>query len=262
MPGWYFGVSSDRWSKALWDWAIRLRDLPEALGKFWFIAVLGLTYLAFTSRAFWLSLTLIVSYLSVYIFFPNLHMYNSYYQVENVILLCGAVAVAIEILLQRKRLVFGYGILGITIASQIFELYFGTYGPLLFDDLHQHPYYQAALRIKNEAPVNSVVVGFGMGWGADVPFYSERRGIVVPNWAPAATAHQMLFENRSRWLGGRRIGAVVDCFVFDNQRISPTLEPIRNELFQELGGEVMKIKGAVRGANASPPECRVVLPNK
>jgi len=32
IPQWYFGTWSDRWSWLLWGWAIRLRDLPEALG--------------------------------------------------------------------------------------------------------------------------------------------------------------------------------------------------------------------------------------
>jgi hypothetical protein len=263
MPAWYFGVWSDRWSKELWDWAIRLRDLPEALGSVWFVPVLGLIYAAFRGgRGFWLSLALIVSYLSVYMFFPKLHMYNAYYQVENVILLCAAVAVVIEILLRNGNVLIGYGILGITISSQIYGIYAGDYGPLLFEDLHKHPYYQAALKIKEATPLNSVVVGFGMGWGADVPFYAERRGIILPNWAPSSTVHEMLFEDRDRWLGGRSIGAVVDCSVFGSQQISASLEPIRDELFQELGGKVIEIKGTVVAASASPPECRVVLANK
>jgi hypothetical protein len=33
IPRWYFGAWSDRWSPLLWDWAIRTRDLPEALGR-------------------------------------------------------------------------------------------------------------------------------------------------------------------------------------------------------------------------------------
>jgi hypothetical protein len=262
IPSWYFGELSDRWSKDLWGWAIRVRDLPEALGNAWIVPFIGIVVLATRRRPFFLALGLILSYLSVYMFFPKLHIANSYYQVENVIFLCAAVVTIIEGLLQNGHAVAAYLTLGITIVSQIFGLYSGTYGPLLFDDLHRHPYYLAGLTVKESTSPDSVVVGFGMGWGADVPFYAERLGIIMPNWVPASTGREILFRGRARWLGGRKVGAVVDCSVFEIQRIAPSLVPLRDELVRELGGTTIDRKGSLVGANVDQPECKITIPKQ
>ena len=260
IPHFYFGTWSDRWSWLLWGWAIRTRDLPEALGSAWYIALFGLVILAILrNRSFWTALALIAGYLSVYMFFPVLHIRNPYYQVENVILLCAAIALVIDGLLRRGFYVPAYLILAITIASQTWFLYSGRLGILLNDDLLKHPYYLAGLAIKAATPPDSVIVGFGMGWGADVPYYAERRGIILPTgWQPAAFIHQMLFEQRARWFGGRKLGAMVDCAVFDNQRIGPDLVPIRDSLEKEMsGGRTIEINGSFYGATVNPPKCQI-----
>jgi hypothetical protein len=263
IPQWYFGAWSDRWSPLLWSWAIRLRDLPEALGRVWYIGAFGLVILAILrDRSFCTAVTLIVGYLSVYMAFPILHINNAYYQVENVILLCAAVAVVIDGLLRRRYYIPGYLILGITVASQTWMLYSSPFGIMLNDDLHKHPYYLAGLALKEATTPDSVIVGFGMGWGADVPYFAERRGIILAAGWPVAAIRQMLFEQRDRWFGGRKLGAVVDCAVFDNQRIDPNLVPIRDALKQELSGKTIEITGSFYGATVNPPKCQIFLPHE
>ena len=263
IPQWYFGAWSDRWSSLLWGWAIRLRDLPEALGRVWYVAAFGLVILAILrNRSFWTAVTLIVGYLSVYMAFPILHINNAYYQVENVILLCAAVAVVIDGLLRRRYYIPGYLILGTTVVSQTWMLHSSPLGIMLKDDLHKHPYYLAGLALKEATPPDSVIVGFGMGWGADVPYFAERRGIILASGWPVAAIRQMLFEQRDRWFGGRKLGAVVDCAAFDNQRIDPNLVPIRDALKQELSGKTIEITGLFYGATVNPPKCQIFLPRE
>ena len=263
IPQWYFGTWSDRWSSLLWNWTIRLRDLPEALGSAWYIAALGLLILAILrDRSFWTAIALIVGYLSVYMLFPRLHTNNAYYQVENVILLCAAVAVAIDGLLRRGYYIPGYLVLAITLVSQTWTLWNGPLGIMLGDDLHRHPYYLAGLALKQATPFDSVIVGFGMGWGADVPYFAERRAIILPTGWPIAAIRQILFEQRDRWFGGRKLGAVVDCAVFDNQRIDSDLVPVRDALKQELSGKTIEITGSFYGATVNPPRCQIFLPRE
>jgi hypothetical protein len=80
---------------------------------------------------------------------------NPYYEIENLILLCAAVVVVIDDLLRRGHLVVGYCILAVTIISQVWTLFTGTYGPLLLDDLHKHPYYEAGLAVKKSTSADS-----------------------------------------------------------------------------------------------------------
>jgi hypothetical protein len=262
IPQWYFGSWSDRTSAIIWNWVVRQRDLPEALGLAWYIALVGLFPLGVRHRPFWWAITLIAGFVSGYLFFPVLRRDNPYYIVENAILLCGAVAIVIDGFLQRGYRVAGYAVLGITAAGQTGALYAGADWAALATDLHRHPYYQAGLAIRAATPPDSVIVGFGMGFGADIPYFSERRGIILANWFPVNTVRRVLFQERDRWFGGRRLGAVVDCSIYDNQRISPNLEPIRDELVRELPGSTeIKIVGTAYGATVAAPECDVfVLP--
>ena len=177
-------------------------------------------------------------------------------------MLCAAVAIVTDGLLRSGYYISGYLILGITVVSQTLRLYGSNYGIMLNDDLHKHPYYLAGLAIREVTPPDSVIVGFGMGWGADVPYFAERRGIILAAEWPVAAIRQMLFEQRDRWFGDRKLGAVVDCAVFDNQLIGPDLVPIRDTLKQELSGKTIEITGSFYGATVNPPKCQIFLPHE
>jgi hypothetical protein len=69
----------------------------------------------------------------------------------------------------------GWGLFALAFAGEVWTAYNGTYGPHLFTDLHNHPYYKTAREVAAKTPPNSVVVVFGTNWGADVPFYARRR---------------------------------------------------------------------------------------
>jgi hypothetical protein len=262
IPHWYFGFLNDRWSLALWDWCIRLRDLPNTLGNAWYVAAFGLMILGLRRRQFWWCATLLMGFISGYIFFPELRIANPYYLVENAIFLCAIVAVVTNNFLRLQQYVVGYSYFAIIVVGQLWAFHSGIYGMALKDDLHKHPYYLAGLAIRAATPPDSVIVGFGMGWGADVPYFADRLGVIIPNWAPAATVRRMLFEQRDRWFGGRKLGAVIDCTVFESQRIDRNLEPIRDALKQELAGQTIEVTGSLYGADVSSPRCEIFVPQK
>jgi hypothetical protein len=109
----------------------------------------------------------------------------------------------------------------------------------------------AAREVAAKTPPNSVVVVFGTNWGADVPFYARRRGIVLANFFPPPLINEVLFENPARWLTGRNIGAVVDCNVFSNQETTPELAAIRDKLIAMTGATPQRIDGSVVGSTSS-----------
>lgn len=262
LVSWYFGEWSDRSSTALWDWAVRRRVLPETLGAAWFVALYSLARVGPRNQWFWVTLSLLVGFLSVFLFFPILQMIHPYYNVESAILVCAAVGVTTEALLRSGRKVEGYIVLAIIMAGQLWSFYTGFYYNALTSDLRQHPYYLASSVVKNNTHPDSVVVGFGMGFGADVPYFSDRRGVILANGFSIPAFREVLFEHRDRWLGRREVGAVVDCKVFSSQAISPSLKPILEELKREISGKMVQVTGTVYGADISPQECDVFLAAK
>jgi hypothetical protein len=98
-----------------------------------------------------------------------------------------------------------------------------------------------------------------MGYGADLPYFSDRRGIVLANWFPIPAVRQVLFDEREHWLGGRKIGAIVDCSVYAVQDIGPALVPIRDELKREFSGRTVEVPGTFYGATPHS-KCDIFLP--
>jgi hypothetical protein len=265
MPAWYFGLWNDRYSPMLWEFAIRDRDLPEILGKAWRVLAASIICLVFLNIRFaGLAILAVLTYLSVYMVFPRLHTYNEYYQVEGAIFICGAVVAVVEGALRRKMTIVAYCFLGIVIGSQMTNLYGESYGAeMLKEDLHQHPFYQVGLTLKKMTPPDSVIVVFGVDWGSDVPYFAERRAIIVTNWMPVPIFRRVLFDERDRWFGHRKLGAVVDCSVFQSQLIGPEVRPLLDELKRELNGRTVEVPGASAAATVVPsPKCTVYLPHE
>jgi hypothetical protein len=261
MPSWYIGILSDRWSAVLWS-ALKSRDMPDGLGAAWLVVVCLSVLLSIWGKTFWAVIGLLVSFLSTYLFFPRLHINNPYYLVEDALLLLAAVVVAAESLVERRAALglLGWGLFAVAFAGEIWTTYNGTYRPHLFADLHNHPYYKAARVVAAKTPPNSVVVVFGTGWGADIPFYARRRGIVLANFFPPPLIELILFEDPARWLTGRKIGAIVDCTVFSNQETTPELAAIRDKLIATTGATTERVDGSVVGSTSSSPSCTVAVP--
>jgi hypothetical protein len=261
IPLWYIGSLSDRWSADLWS-VLQSRDLPDGLGAAWLLVVCLAVLLSIWGKTFWTVIGLLVSFLSTYLFFPQLHIGNPYYLVEDVLLLLTAVVVAAESLMERRAVLgalLEWGLFALALAGEVQRTYHGTYGPHLFADLHNHPYYKAARVVAAKTPPNSVVVVFGTGWGADVPFYARRRGIVLANFFPPTLINQVLFEDPARWLTGRKIGAIVDCTVFSNQETTRELAAIRDKLIATTGTTPERVDGSVVGSTSSSPGCTVTV---
>ncbi len=260
LTAWYFGTWDARWQSDLWDWTVYQRALPHALGVLWFFALYDLVRTGVRSRPFWIALALLAAYLSTFALFPNLHKNHYYYQFENALLVCAAAAVVVEALFRHGRTAAGYLLLAVLLGGQLWTFYTSIYFKVLTDDLHNHPYYRAGLAVKEATPPDSVIVVFGIGYGADLAYFADRRSITPANWFPVPLLQQVLFTERDRWFGGRKLGAVVDCSVYDNQAIGASLVPIRNELIHELSARKIEVDGAFYGATVDHPTCNVFVP--
>jgi hypothetical protein len=260
LGGWYFGSWSARTSVGLWDWVVRQRALPDALGFGWLAALYAWIRMGPGERSFWIAATLIVGWLGSFVLFPTLHINHHYYQVENALLILMAAAVALGGLLERGNGKEALAVLAIIVAGQVWSLYAGMYFRIMSDDLRRHPYFLTANELRARTAPGAVIVVFGTGYGADLPYFSDRRGIVPANWFPVGEVRRVLIDERERWFGGRKLGAVVECAVYNNQQVGAALAPIRDALKHELGGSTLSVEGAFYGATVTPPRCEITLP--
>jgi hypothetical protein len=102
--------------------------------------------------------------------------------------------------------------------------------------------HRAALVVRERIPLNSVVVVVGLDWGSEVPYYSQRRGIVLANWLPEPLVREVVFTNRAKWLEGRPIGALVDCAVGPFFKADGHVRAVANQLIEELGSSAIEIE--------------------
>ncbi len=86
----------------------------------------------------------------------------------------------------------------------------------------------------------------------------NEKGIMVANEWPIDKVKQVLFAEREKWLGGRKIGAVVDCAVFSP--IAARLIPVRDALVKEYSLIKTVNVGVLSTAGMQPPKCDVYLP--
>lgn len=231
------------------------RALPNVFGPWWIILAGAVVVGAILTRRVRILLVLAACFLTGFLMFPRLFIGNIYYEVENLLFLAAMVGVVTAALAATRWWFLGCLLVLGTMGLQAWTLAAGTYGHQFFDDLKKHPYYLAGVRLKEVTPADSVVVVFGTDWGSDIPLISQRRAIMAANWATVPVLEDILFTNREKWLGGRPIGAVVDCNVFDKQATKDQVVPIRDRLLAEMTSPVETVSGPVGNGSVPEPSC-------
>jgi hypothetical protein len=205
---WNFGTAEDRLSANLWRATIHARSIPETLGAGG-VLVLGLAVLARLSRAGWMAVALFLTlYLAPFLLFPRLHMVHNYYQYANAIYLVLAAGVVIAALACRRPVVaLAIVVLIAGLQLRTFEQgYATTEGAVLSPA--QSRSLQISAVLKNRVESEAAFLAFGLDWSSEVPYYSERRAVMVPWWDDLALRAA---ADPARFLGGVPLQAVVVC---------------------------------------------------
>lgn len=255
---WYFGNWADRTSSLMWGYCIGKRDLPQVLGTYWYAPILAVPFLWRRPIALLAALAAIIAYLSAYLIFPKLHIYNPYYGVENALLLVIAAVIFIEAAISTRFSILGYALVGFVVYAQAQELRNGLLGPFLYEDLKQNPSYKAGLLLRDKMPPHSVLVAFGVDYSSDLAYYSQHKTLDVANQFPEPTIKDMLFGDRERWLGAK-IGAVADCHGFPAFDTGGYSKEVRDQLIREIGSRPIVLHGKIANALDLDPMCSVYL---
>lgn len=207
MKTWNFGTLAQRESAAIWQAAL-VRGTNEALGS-WMVAILVAAYAAIrlTRRQQLVAAVLVGLYLCVFFVFTNLHLIHHYYQYANSIFLVAAVGYVLYAGLQRdKPLVLA--LLLLVCATEIFGFYARFYNDMMQPNRQLQA--QISTFLRERIPSNEMFVALGLTWSAEVPYYAERRAMMISD---NATPQQLnaIASNLGKVTGGLKIGAIVLC---------------------------------------------------
>lgn len=205
---WNFGTLAQRESPELWWHVVFGRALREGLGGWVPLSVAVIVALVAGRRALLGVGIALVLYIAPFLAFTNLHIVHNYYQYANSIFLVLGVGYTLWLALPKLPLV----VAGATLIVIGFEL-FGFFR-YFYPDMTRNMSDMRAIRIasflRSHIPQDQMFVGFGLQWASDVPYYSERRAMLVPDWDQPKVLETMLTAP-NRYTAGMVVGAVVEC---------------------------------------------------
>ena len=183
LGAWNYGTIAQRLDFVFYRNIIYFQDiLPNAL--LGFLVLFSFKYIFFGKnyrlRNFLIALLFL--YLAPLFIFTNLYWIHDYYHYANVIYLICFVYLGFLLVMEgvvpRK---IKYIILT---ASYLFSIYvfFLEYSPAKFNHLQESRTMKIAKFIKSSSSPGQPVVLFGYDWSSEVHYYSQRKGLAVPNW--------------------------------------------------------------------------------
>ena len=177
MTAWNWGTLDQRLSLSVWNevWSnVRQFVLSESAAV---VVLIGAAVVASRMRRF--ALASAVAFLAGPLLFTNLYFRHDYYYSANALLLLGAAGVLLAGMWQAKDLprAAKLAALALFFGTQLLSFYRG-YG---FNHRRQLPQPPAiATIIRETVPSDGVVLIYGWDWDSRIPYYSQRRAIMVP----------------------------------------------------------------------------------
>jgi 4-amino-4-deoxy-L-arabinose transferase-like glycosyltransferase len=165
------------------------------------------------------------SFLGGVLLFSNLFFFHDYYYCANALLLLTGAGLLLVAVWDDARLprAARLTLIGGFLAGQLLVYYRG-YGDYARRELPQPP--GVAEIIRATVPADGVVLIHGWDWNSLVPYYAQRRAIMVPN---GREDELNVLEDVLRRLGNRRVAALL--VRTEQLRQSPTFVRWRTERF-------------------------------
>jgi hypothetical protein len=191
-------------------WAVLLtRTVPDVVGSLTACVLAGVA-VWLTGRRRGLYLLSLVGFLSGVLVFTNLHVLHDYYAYAIGIFLVAAVGWGVVSLLELEKPLpraAATVLLGLAVVGSVEHYYHGFYR---VQAANRTGMVKLGALVARVTPPDKVVLGFGLDWSSELPFYAERRALIWPSWMaqdPGAPA----FQRAIREIGVHRIGSIVLC---------------------------------------------------
>lgn len=217
---WNFGTLMQRESWNIWH-VIFKRAPDESMGSWKLPAVLSIYAICRLRRAqLLIYISLVILYFAPFMVFTNLHIVHHYYQYANSIFLVFAAGFAVW------QINTNYPRLGVLLLTCVILVEVYGYSRYFYDDMTQpNRELQTLLAsyVRSHVDENQMIVGFGLTWSSEVPYYAERRALLIPDFATPDMLNAVA-TNLSKYTGGMSVGAVIVCpnkFSEDKSNRSP-----------------------------------------
>jgi hypothetical protein len=159
------------------------------------------------------------AFLIPFLMFTYLHWAHNYYQYANGVFLIILIAFAITNLFDADRPRLGISFLVLIVVGQIsyFYVHFGQY---LTADFSKSATLRLATLARTLTSENQSLLVIWPGWSSEVPFYSQRKSLVVPSdqtelgvnpTTPMVEVIRRIFDNPQSFLGDFPLGGIAYC---------------------------------------------------
>lgn len=209
---WVFGSLKERTSPGIWR-VILLRAPNEAFGSWMPVAVVTALMLFRPDRKqIAIYFSLLALYTAPFFVFTNLQLIHHYYQYANSIFLVFAIAYALYCIAQTHPRFF------VAAIACIVSIDAYGYSQNFYADMmgtNREPQLLLASYVREHVPPEQTIVGFGLQWSSEVPYYGERRALLIPDAVNGKTPDEATLEaiaaDPLQHTGGQAIGAVIVC---------------------------------------------------
>jgi hypothetical protein len=209
MASWIFGTWAQRASTEFWR-EVLIRTMPDILGFGVFIAVLP-SVAALANRKWRAAfIAAIIAFLTPLALFTNVHLIHSYYRYSNAIFILGAVGLGIGRMAYAGHRWMAAIILATLPVLQL-TFFWGEYTPFLVNDYDNvRRVLKISSLIKESTPTTSGLIIIGFDTNSVIPYYSERKSLAIPGWAPSELM-QRVFEHPQAFLGENQLAGILFC---------------------------------------------------
>jgi hypothetical protein len=213
---WVYGTWQQRFGPELWG-VLWNRSVPEIFGST-ATAALAIVGIGLLSRDYVVPiLVAALAFMIPFFMFTNLHIVHNFYQYANAIFALAALGIAIAAIAEARQRVLAPLLLAIFVSGQIY-FFHRNFAPIISADISNDRVLGISLLARDKTqPTDSLIV-IGQDFSSAVAYYSERKSLTIPWWAPA-TLMQKVFENPQAFLGDSRLGGIVLCSVVPDETI-------------------------------------------
>ena len=182
LRGWTFGTLNQRLQCETWMRCLIFSRFFLSCDKIWSLIIIGILFL--TSRRYWKqALFCVFCYLCGPLIFTNLYYIHDYYYYANGFFLLFALGFLVLGLIENNKWII-FSICGYVVLPLLMASMYQTYYRCFYDLQKNNPtqYIEMVDAVRYFTKENDVILIYGFDWSPEIPYYSQRRAMMWPDW--------------------------------------------------------------------------------